>query len=293
MGIYAIARATAKKEYALIVTHSGPGTLDIPDGTHHYTEPTQIVVIATPDAGYQANWNINGVDVEQGVNQYTLYLTGIVSLSVSFVPVGGGGTVPVGIKPIGSIGTLQNFQFWVGNAYAPVDIVECDENWNPGRCKWQPLLFKVYDASGRGVPNINVSIYPDINPDATPYKTIMNLDGLYGVTPQSPLTRTTDENGIVGVWVLNMYGADDITADGGGKELSRGSNLWIHASCLFGGATHLPTYKGDTAGLSCWWYNSGGGGTISYNRLIRAEIIGTDKSTVQSITVNFGVRWKP
>jgi len=296
--LYLVSRALAAKQYALIVTHSGPGTLDITDGTHSYPSPTQVVVNATPETGYQANWNLNGVDVEQGVNQYSLYINGVNSLIVSFVAIGGPPSQPTGIRPVGTIAAQQNFRFWYGNPFAAVDIAECDENWNDGACKAARMTFKVYDAAGRGVPNIDVQVYPDINPDATAYKAYL-LFGRIGepfpwkaYSPTDPLILTTDADGLVTFDVLNTYGADNINVDGGGIELSRGTGLYANWESPIGSGRVFPVYHGVGAGLASWWSSNGGGGTISYNKIVRADIIGTDKSAIQSITVNFGVKWK-
>ena len=287
----AVRSASAKKEYALIVTHSGSGTIDLSDGTHKYDEPTQVVINASPESGYQANWNINGIDVEQAVNQYSIYVTGVFSVAVSFVPIGGGPTQPTGIRAVGSIATLQNFRFWYGNPFASIDIAQCDENWNDGRCTARAMTFKVHDAAGMGVPNIDVQIYPEINPDATLYKTYCLFNGT-AYSPSYPLILKTDADGLVKFDVFNMYGADNVNEDKGGIELSRGTNLWAHwlSAILMG--YKMPVYHGLAAGLGAWWDGTGGGGTIIINRLIRAEILNTDKYTLESITYSYGVKWK-
>jgi len=291
LAIYLVARASAKKEYALIVTHSGPGTIDITDGTHKYDAPTQVIINASPDSGYQANWNVNGVDVEWGVNQYSIYVNGVFSVAVSFAPIGGGPTQPTGIRAVGSIATLQNFRFWYGNPFATIDIAECDENWNDGRCTAQTMTFKVHDAAGRGVPNIDVAIYPEINPDPTLYKTICLFNGT-AYSPSNPLILTTDADGLVKFDVFNAYGTDDVNVDGGGIELSRGTNLWAHWNSALLMGYKMPVYHGLGAGYGAWWDGNGGGGTVTINRLIRAEIVDTDKYTLESIAYSYGVKWK-
>jgi hypothetical protein len=293
--LYLISRAIAPKQYALIVTHSGPGTLDIADGTHPYPSPTQVVINAYPEAGYQANWNLNGVDVEQGVNQYSIYVNGVYSVAVSFVLIGPPPSVPTGIRAIGTISTLQNFRFWYGNPFATIDIAECDENWNDGKCAAQKMRFKVHDAAGRGVPNMQVAVYPEINPDGTPCKGIALFnDAQYSV--DDPLILTTDAEGLVSFDVRTIYGADDIYKDGGGIELSRGTGLGVKRCCgvppVMTCGNVVPVWHGWGAGLGCWIDANFGGGTIVYNRIIRADLLGTDKYALQSYTVNFGVKWK-
>ena len=290
--LYLISRAVAAKQYVLIVTHSGLGTLDIADGTHPYSGPTQVVINAYPESGYQANWNVNGVDVEQGVNQYSIYVNGVYSVAVSFVPIGEEHGPPTGIRPVGTISTLQNFRFWYGSPISDIDVAECDENWNDGQCASQRMMFKVHDAAGRGVPNIQVAVYPEINPDGTPYKAIALFNGVaYSVA--NPLILVSDADGLVSFYVRTVYGADDINADGGGIELSRGTGLYADRMNPIGGTKRvMPVWHGYAPPFTWFWIENGGGGTISYNRMVRADIIGTDKYTLQSYTVDFGVRWK-
>jgi hypothetical protein len=251
-----------------------------------------------PDSGYQANWNVNGVDVAENVNSYSVYLTGIVSVIVSFVPIGGdGGPGPIaGIKAIGTVGLLQNFRFWYGTPFSAIDIAECDENWNDGRCQSQLMTFKVYDAANNGVPNIDVAIYPQANPDATPYKGLLMLNGYTNITPSNPLHGTTDAQGLVTVAMFNLYEADDISVDGGGIELSRGTNLYVDKSTFPGPfpstARIMPVYHGLAAGIGWLFSGNGGGGSISYGKIIEADIVGTDKYIIQQIAVNYGVKWK-
>jgi hypothetical protein len=298
LGIYAIIRAASgAKTYALILTHSGPGTIDMTDGTHSYPGPTQVTINTVPASGYQANWNVNGVDVAENVNSYSVYLTGIVSVIVSFVLQGGGGPGPIaGIKPIGTVGLLQNFRFWYGTPFSAIDIAECDENWNDGRCQSQLMTFKVFDAANNGVPNIDVAIYPQANPDATAYKGLLMLSGYTNINPSNPLHITTDAQGLATFPIFNLYGADDISVDGGGIELSRGTNLYIDKSTFPGPfpstARIMPVYHGLAAGIGWLFSGNGGGGTITYGKIIEADIVGTDKYAIQQIMVNYGVKWK-
>lgn len=300
IGAAALSRA-GTKTYALIVVHSGPGTLDISDGTHSYPGPTQITVKASPASGYQANWNVNGVDVAQGVNVYSVLVKGIASVQVSFVLAGPQAGPPAAVKALGSAATLENFRFWFNQATGPIAVEEDDQNWRLGKAPPSLMAFQVVDAAGRGVPNIVVNVYPDINPDATAYKTwLLFQDPLgqwppYTYTSFRPLVLTTDATGVVQFLVWQMYGAEDPQAEGGLKELSQGAGVYADKMTFPGPFPYttrvLPVWNGLAAGLGWWWTGGGGGGTIVYPRIIRCDIAQTIYSTLQTCQITYGAKW--
>lgn len=297
VGLILLAKAKTKI-LQLVIQHNEFGTTDPEIGTTSFDKPTQVTINAYPNSGYQANWTVNGQDVATNVNSYSLYIDGYYAVSITFVPIGGGGVGPItGIKPVGTVGLLQNFRFWYGNPFAPIDIGEADENWNFGRCQSGTLTFKVFDAADRGVPNTQVRIYPDLNNDNTAYKGWL---GYYPNLPMwdvnHPLILSTDNNGLVSIQIFNFYMADDISVDGGGIELSRGSNLGVVTTWLtppFSSMNNIPIWKGWTPRLGVWISSNFGGGTIGpIGKIIRAEVVGTDKSTIQNIQVSYGTIWK-
>lgn len=297
MGLILLAKAKTKI-YQLVIQHNEFGTTDPEIGTTPFDNPTQVTVHAYPNSGYQANWTVNGQDVATNVNSYSLYIDGYYAVSVTFIPIGGGEVGPItGVKPVGTIGLSQNFRFWYGSPFSPIDIGEADENWNFGRCKSGTLSFKVHDAADRGIPNIQVRIYPDLNNDTTAYKGWLgyypNLP-LWDIT--HPLILTTDNNGLVSVPIFNFYMADDISVDGGGIELSRGTNLGVGTTWLtppWNSMSNVPIWHGWTPRIGVYISSNFGGGTIGpIGKIIRAEVVGTDKSTIQNILVSYSVIWK-
>jgi hypothetical protein len=298
--------ATKSNRNSLSVMAGAGGTLQIKIGdttepivgayNHDYPMPTSVTLIATPNLGNQTNWNVNGIDIEQNVNQYTIYVNGLYAVSVTFAPKGGGGTTIAGIKPVGTVGTLQNFRFWYGTPFSGIDVRETDENWNDGQCQPMPMLFKVYDISGRGVANVQVNVFVDMNPDATEYRGTLLFNG-EGHGPYNPLTLTTDVDGLVSFRIFNKYGGEpDITKDGFGRLLSQGTNLYlVKTSGIPPAMTDsrvIPIWKGWAAGLGAYISGNGGGGVISMGKIIRAEIADTDKATLQTITCDYGTKWK-
>lgn len=283
-----------QSKYQLIISHNEHGTTDPESGTRNLGAPASITIQAHPNTDYQTNWNINGQDVAENQNSYTLYVDGIYTVAVNFVPIGGGGII-AGIKSLGSVGLLENFRFWYGNPFAAIDIAECDENWRDGICSPQNLRFQVYDAAERGIPNIQVRIYPDLNPDSTTYRGYLSY---YPSLPlwdiDHPLILRTDRNGVVSIPIFNFYRADDILVDGGGTELSRGTGLGV-TKCLplQGCPSVTPVWHGWAASIGGYIGSNFGGGTIGpIGKIIRAEVLGTDKSTLQNIQISYGVKWQ-
>lgn len=289
--LFAYLIVSSKKSLQLIIAHNEFGTTNPEIGTVNYLSPTQVTIQATPMSGYQTNWTVNGQDVATNVNSYSLYIDGFYAVSVNFVPIQGGEVGPIeGVKPVGSVGLLQNFRFWYGNAFAAIDIAQCNESWVDGICQSQPLSFKVYDAGDRGVPNVQVRIYPDLNPDSTSFKGRLVVGGQAQWDVNNPIVVTTDANGIATINIFNEYTADDWNADGGGIELSRGTGLGVVTNWHVRAS---PVWHGWAAGIGSWIDSNFGGGTIGpISKIIRAEVVGSTKATVQNIAVSYGVKWQ-
>jgi hypothetical protein len=299
----ALAQQQAAQQSVLMLTVSGPGTIDIPTGTHSFPAPTEVTITATPVAGYQANWNLNGVDVEQGVNVYSVYVTGVVTLGVYFTPTGPTYGPIAGIRSVGTVGTLQNFDYYYSFDGGPIIVDECDENWTRlGQCAPALMQFKVYDAGGVGIPGVEINIYPDSNPDTTVFKAYAlfdpNLSGPFNGSlfdVNNPLILTTDNNGLVSFRIRNIYYAEAPGVDGFGKQLSTSTGVYatkgIPPFAPIANDKVFPIYKGLYAGLGYVWWQGGGGGTVQYNRNIRAVVYNTAYYTEQPITVSFGTKW--
>jgi hypothetical protein len=308
VAIILAALAQQATQNVLMVTVSGPGTVDIPQGTHSYPGPTEVTVTATPSAGYQANWNLNGVDVEQGVNVYSVYVNGVVTLGVYFTPTGPTHGTIAGIRSVGTIGTLQNLDYLFESGTGPIDVLECDEAWNKGaHCAAALMQFKVYDSGGVGIPDIPVSIYPEANPDTTVFKAYAMFNGNLSrpFTPtyydvNNPLTLNTDSKGLISFQIRNLYGAEGLVLDvsqapsGFGKQLSLSTGVYarnVLPLIITTPGKVFPIYKGLAAGPGYIWWDGGGGSTIQYNRNIRADIINTAFYTIQPITVSLATKW--
>jgi hypothetical protein len=292
----------------LVLTVSGPGIVNIPTGTHSYSNPTQVTITAYPNSGYQANWALNGVDVEQGVNTYSIYVNGLVTLGVYFTPTTPTTGTIAGIRAVGTVGTLQNFDYYFDDAFGPIIVSECDESWNKNQaCQPSLMQFKVYDQGMNGIPNQQVNIYPDINPDASAFKTYAMFDP-YVTGPwaptfcdiNSPLTITTDSQGLASFLIRNFYGAEgefltpsqvSQAPTGFGRQLSISTNVFATVSTLLINSNVWPIWKGQLAGAGSYWWAGGGGGPTSYNRLIHAEVANTAYYVEAPVSVVFQSKW--
>jgi hypothetical protein len=78
-----------------------------------------------------------------------------------------------------------------------VQIGICDANWNFGNYTEYPMQFKVVDENGKGVPGIDVLLWPDQFPDYSRYTGYLCLNSNNNITRNNPLTLKTDANGIV------------------------------------------------------------------------------------------------
>ena len=308
VAIILAALAQQAAQYVLMLTVSGPGTVDIATGTHSYPGPTEVTVTAIPSSGYQSNWNLNGVDVEQGVNTYSVYVNGVVTLGVYFTPMGPPHGVIAGIRSVGTVGTLQNLGYYADGSMEGIDLAECDEAWSIGYCQAPLMQFKVYDQGGVGIPDISVAVYPDINPDDTLFKANAMFDTVLSgpFNPgyndvNSPLYLITDSEGLVSFRIRNLYGAEGLFIDvsqassGYGQQLSKSTGVYAFKFPVFPGPITgqnvNPIYKSLAAGRGWLWGHGGGGGTVQYNRNIRADIVGSAFYTIQPILVSFTSKW--
>jgi hypothetical protein len=258
-----------------------------------FNETVNITAMPDDPVNYHPEWRINGMPLTFTPIEYSVVVNGNIIVSITFISNITHGTV-AGVKG-NAVVTLQNFRFWYGNDMAPVDVRETDEAFNDGQCAPSVLTLQAHDQAQIGIPDIDLAVYADPQPDGTSTRGLVLFErsgnwNAYDIL--TPLIVRTGADGTVNIPVRNVYTADDITQNGGGKELSRASNLWVHAGCLVGGGTHMPTFKGDAAGLSCYWTSNGGGGTIVVNKLIRVEVIGTNIEALISLAANYGVMWK-
>jgi len=298
----------AAQQCLLMVTVSGPGTLNITEGTHSYPGPTQVTVTATPAAGYQTNWNLNGIDVERGVDIYSVYVNGLVTLGVYFTPTAPPHGPIAGIRSVGTVGTLQNFNYYFDKGGGAIHVDECDEAWNRGlQCEPELMQFKVYDSGGVGIPNVTVAIYPESNPDQTVLKAFALFDGaLTGpffaryIDASNPLLVNTDMQGLASFRIRNLYGAEGLyldpsqAPDGFGKQLSQSTGVYATRTVpiiISPQEKVFPIWKYQGAGIGYIWWSGDGGSTAQYNRNIRAEIVGTAYWNIEPVTVNFTTKW--
>jgi hypothetical protein len=103
-----------------------------------------------------------------------------------------------------------------------------NEDWSREGLCTATIRFQVVDAANKGVPGVDVWLYTDPMPDGSRYRGYLYLDGgLY--TAERPLTKKTDDNGVVSAVLTYKYGLDD-----GFETLCRDTGMQFKiAACLY------------------------------------------------------------
>jgi hypothetical protein len=211
---YAIMRAMGNQPSGMIlqIQASEGGTTNPAPSPSGISEPTgQVVTItATPNSGYTiGTWLLDGVAVGNGSSiQVTMDMNH--SVIVTFWQ---GGVEPPSypvaiIAPNSTLVTgyyLCTVELGLLNSVALTRIQNTDQNWTIGNYQKYPVTFKVIDASGKGVPNIPVNLYPDLFPDNSKYRGYIATND-QAISASNPLQLTTDSNGNVTVNVSYWYG---------------------------------------------------------------------------------------
>lgn len=195
-----------------------------------------VTITATPKSGYTiGGWLLDG---QEAGTSPSLTVTMNMDHNVIVTFWEGGEpppSAPYAIVPVG--GSATAWGFYGAKAISPlqdkyVHVLNCDQNWTWGNWAQYPAQFKVIDAAGKGVPGVDVTLFPDLFPDNG------NNVGLVGylalnLWPHSssdPLILTTDANGIVTFSLTYVYGLTDSF-----KKLCQAAQLYLWVTTLFFG----------------------------------------------------------
>jgi hypothetical protein len=300
VGAYLAYKTYAKlKKYLYISVGEGGTTIPAP-GTYMYNVGENVTITAFPDEGYTVGtWVVDGVEVARGVDSITVTMDADHTVIVTFWK---GGvpppTAPVGIKSLGSVTVVSNVAAWLTGTPGIdqcIHVSHVGNNWEKDSVSAYPMKFLVFDAAGKGVPNVDVALWTDPPPDTTRYRGTTLLDGNIHIS-SNPLIKKTNENGEVSVNVSYIYGLNDRFA-----QLCEDAGVGYQWGCLA-----LPCIKwtrardGDCLIPSCYvcWV-SGECETMlpgcnmndwARNR-VYAKIVGTALETMEFVFCGFHVKW--
>ena len=291
---YAITKvlgAPQGQRYVLQIQAGDGGTTDpAPSPSGIFMSAGKVVTItAKPNSGYTVgNWLLDGVVLG---NAQSIQVTMNMNHAVIVTFWEGGvepPSYPVAITTVGSVQVLGYYgcQVTLGalNAITNVSVHNCDQNWAWDQWATYPLTFKVIDASGKGVPNITVQLYPDLFPDPGKYTGYLALNGQM-ITSSNPLTLTSDQNGLVTVNLTYTYGLTDHLL-----LLSQDAGLYLWGIVAI---YPFPIEVQDGAGIpfGCIFVEKGGEGITGQTaamgsfmlNTVRAQIVGTSIPAAQGL----------
>jgi hypothetical protein len=301
VGAYLAYKTYARlKKYLYISVGEGGTTLPAP-GTHMYNVGENVTITAFPDEGYTVGtWTVDGVEVARQVGSITVTMDADHTVIVTFWK---GGqpppTTPVSIISLGTITVKSHIGAWLTGTPA-IDqcphVAHCDENWRPHGFVKAPIKFKVIDAAGKGVPNVDVALWTDPQPDSGRYRGWMYLDGNVHISG-NPLIKKTDAEGVVSADVSYAYGLNDgfyRICDDAGVGYQFGCFVlpcvqWLAAkdgNCL-PATCYVCWTSGDCETGRAGCEKMGG---WQLNR-VYANVVGTVLSTMEYAYCGFRVKW--
>lgn len=305
--IILIAKAKEKMQRYLCITAEKGGTTDPPPGRYLYSTSENVTITAIPDSGYTVGtWNVDGVDWG---HQDSITVTMDTNHTVIVTFWEGGQppppTTPYAIIPekgydiitlTSNIGVTLHRISDLGDWHTRYDY--CNEEWSPSNPVTAPIIFKVIDVEGNGVPNIDVSLWVEDYPDNSKYSGLLTING-EEATGTKPLVLKTDSNGRVEAKLNYFYGLNDnfktICTDAGiGYWISlTGIIIPVKAQC--------PDEAYDCRDRP-WWlgipygpYGEGTSGTapmpMPYVNFVHAQVVGHAKYAASTVKCGFHVKW--
>jgi len=303
LAAYAIVKAMGNQTTGKIlqIQASEGGTTNPAPSPSGISEPAgQVVTItATPNSGYTiGTWLLDGVEVGNGSSiQVTMDMNH--SVIVTFWQ---GGipppSYPVAITSTGSVTAIGFYgckiELGVANIISKISVHNCDQNWTWDNWAQYPMTFKVIDASGKGVPNIPVTLYPDLFPDNGNNAGLTGYlaTNLYPHSSSDPLQLTTDVNGLVTFTLTYVYGLDDHLL-----KICQTAGLYVNALAVVIPITFTP-YDGNQEHNASFFTGKGGEGVTGQRpemgyfvlNSIHAKINGTSIQTQGSVYCGFHVK---
>ena len=156
------------------------------------------------------------------------------------------------------------------------------------------IYFQVLDASGRGVPGVEVSMCGDQPSDE--FSTTLALDGRPR-TSGDPLTKTTDSEGVVWANVSCLYGLDD-----GFERLNYVTGMRFRKiSCVLLAPWYVAVPRDGLRVNECYGFppvcvpyfvaDRWGGGEVPVIKRVYASVKGTSLMTFETVLCKYVTRW--
>lgn len=300
---YLISKAQAGLQKYLYISAGEGGTTDPPPGSYLKSLGENVTITGLPNEGYTVGtWVVDEVDWG---HQDSITVTMDTDHTVIVTFWKGGeppASYPVNIIPLGSINVTQNigvaatqeFHDWVPHNYGHTHHHYCDENWSLDSLVRVPMRFKVVDAAGVGVPEVDVALWTSMYDDSEYRGMVLLNGGSYPV--DSPLVVKTDADGIAVVYVSYLYGLGDqnktICADAGmgGWVLLYPTPVPWKITCP---NSCFDCYKWEWA----WLYSVFGEGESGVNlprpwmNEVFANVVGTALTTREAAWCGFHIKW--
>ena len=300
--IYLVSKVMAAAKKYLIVEAGEGGTTEPSPGRYLKNTGETVTIKAIPNAGFTVGiWVVDGVEVARQVDSISVTMDADHNVIVTFWK---GGvpppTTPAGIKSLGSVTAISNVAAWITGTPCVdqhIHVAHANNNWQTGKVAVYPLKFQVFDAYGKGIPDVDVALWTDAPPDTGRYRGTTLLDGTIH-TPNNPLIKKTGADGVVSVDVGYLYGLDDRF-----KTLCNDAVLRFQIVACPLPIPSWPYVPYDCCGIGplvavinhwgeCETGKSGceGLGGFQLNR-IYAQVVGTVYSTMEWAYCGFHVKW--
>lgn len=237
--------------------------------------PGKIVTItAIPDSGYNiGQWIVDGESVGSTAS-ITVTMNMDHTVLVTFVNPSAPTSVPYAIVPAASQVVIGYYGCTITlaalNAISNTRIDMTDANWNIGGIAEFTIVFKVIDQYGNGVPNVPVTLYPNLFPDYSKYQGYLILNDQM-IDQTNPLIMNSDANGNVTVNLSYYYGLTDEF-----KTLCKDAGLYvdgiIDADPLPATFTPYNGWNGTYDDLPVFFIKKGGEKTIPASPTVNTVI---------------------
>lgn len=299
---YLIYKVQATRQKYLQISAGEGGTTDPAPGPHQYNLGENVTVTALPNADYTVGtWVVDGVEVARNVSSIAVTMDADHTVIVTFWK---GGqpppSYPVSIIPLGSVNVLQNAGVYPAQLgyKGKISIKHYKDDWSVEGYAMVPMRFKVVDAAGNGVPDVDVALWSE-GVDGSRYRGVATLEGFPHLY-ENPIIVKTDADGVATVHVGYMYGLNDQF-----KQLVKDAGVGATTVCLIY-PLGFTVYDGvgvcNICGIiPCWglseWHGECWPGKpecsmpIAWPNKVYANVVGTALTIPESANCSFYIKW--